>query len=155
MPVDIRITTPDSVYNYFVDQDGESTVFLFEIPDSEPILNVELDPDNWILKSVEVMELGQEPPLPGTFTLDAPYPNPFNGRVNIPFTIGYDSDLTFSIQNIMGQTVWNKKAFYPTGNHILNWQGRRTNGTELPSGLYFFTLQSSEKSLRQKILYLK
>jgi len=155
MPVDIRITTPDSVYNYFVDQDGESTVFLFEIPDSEPILNVELDPDNWILKSVEVMELGQEPSLPGTFTLDAPYPNPFNGRVNIPFTIGYDSDLTFSIQNIMGQTVWNKKAFYPTGNHILNWQGRRTNGTELPSGLYFFTLQSSEKSLRQKILYLK
>ncbi|MBL7014079.1 MAG: T9SS type A sorting domain-containing protein [Candidatus Marinimicrobia bacterium] len=155
MPVDIRITTTDSVYNYFVDQMGESTLYIFDIPDSEPILNVELDPDNWILKSVEVLEIGQEPPLPGVFSLDSPYPNPFNGRVNIPFAIGHDSDLTFSIQNIMGQTVWKKNAFYPIGNHILNWQGRRGDGTDLPSGLYFFTIQSPEKSLRQKILYLK
>jgi flagellar hook assembly protein FlgD len=55
----------------------------------------------------------------------------------------------------MGQTVWEKHAFYPNGKHIINWQGRSGNGADLPSGLYFFTIQSSKKSLRQKILYLK
>lgn len=155
MPIDIRVTTPDSIYNYFVDQDGESTVYLFSIPDSEPILNVELDPDNWILKSVEVMEIGQEPPIPGTFSLDAPYPNPFNGRVNIPFSIGEDATISLSIQNVLGQTIWLREAFYPAGHHGLLWKGNTISGQEASSGLYFVNMNVKDKSFKQKILYLK
>lgn len=154
MPIDIRVTTSDSVYNYFIDHEGSSMDYDYYIPENETIINVELDPDNWILKSLQVLNI-QEEIVPGEFSLQVPYPNPFNARLNIPFSLGFNSPVKIEIQNVLGQTVWRKTENYSRGNHILNWQGRDAKGGMLPSGIYFVSIAANQETHVQKILYLK
>ena len=89
--------------------------------------------------------------LPGVFTLDDPYPNPFNPSTSIDFYLGQDAHLNATIYNIHGQVVEViLDETVASGRHQLNW-----NAKNYSSGLYFLRVQSQNQSKTQKLILIK
>jgi len=89
--------------------------------------------------------------LPGTFQISA-YPNPFNGRVNILFTVGQTDKIDISIYNVLGQKI---QSLYSgeeinAGMHKIFWDAGSN-----PSGIYYYTLKSNYGTKSQKLMLVK
>jgi hypothetical protein len=90
------------------------------------------------------------------FVLENNYPNPFNPSTTINFVVPTSSDITLTVYNTLGQkiaTLVNQKM--PQGKHSVVWDGRNDAGQVLPTGLYFYTLKSSQTSITRKMLLVK
>ncbi len=79
------------------------------------------------------------------------YPNPFNARVNISFTLTQESDINLEVFNILGQKVVTlaNGSFQP-GSHNVSW-----NADGNPTGMYFYRLTTGDSSITKRMLYLK
>jgi Zn-dependent metalloprotease len=98
---------------------------------------------------------GQVRDLPTSYTLNANYPNPFNGRTEISYALPRASDVTLSIYDIAGRLVY--QTMIPNQNaglHSLIWDSRQA-GIELASGVYLYRLQASDFAASRKMLLLK
>ena len=85
------------------------------------------------------------------FRLKMVYPNPFNSKINIHFSVNYIDDVLLEIFNATGQLCYSViKSQVPIGEHHLQW-GAGSN----PSGIYFIKMTSETRTQNQKILYLK
>ncbi len=94
--------------------------------------------------------------LPWTFSFKDNYPNPFNARTQIVFTVPESSNTRVEIYNCKGQSVRylvNKPL--DAGEYTLEWDGLNFSGIELPSGLYIANIQSGNHSGIIKMLLLK
>jgi murein DD-endopeptidase MepM/ murein hydrolase activator NlpD len=89
--------------------------------------------------------------LPTSFELYQNYPNPFNPETQINFDIPERSFVQISIHNLAGQSIANlyKEAVAP-GKYSYNFEG-----TDLPSGCYFFTLKTRNFISTRKMLLIK
>ena len=85
------------------------------------------------------------------FSLLPAYPNPFNPKTSIPFSLGSPSFVSIEIYNIKGKLV---KSFSPrvylAGLNQLEWDASGSS-----SGMYFIHLVNGSKRLTQKIMLLK
>jgi endonuclease/exonuclease/phosphatase family metal-dependent hydrolase len=89
--------------------------------------------------------------IPERFNLSNPYPNPFNSSTNLKIENPNFEVLQLEIYNIKGeiiQSIKNKNLLKE--NSIYMW-----NANDYPSGIYFFELSSSKKSIIKKSVYLK
>lgn len=84
------------------------------------------------------------------------YPNPFNPETTIAFNLPLDSHVKLEIYNIKGQKV---KTLLNTnivkGSHKVVWNGRNESNHTVASGIYFYSLKTSQKTLVKKMLMLK
>lgn len=94
--------------------------------------------------------------VPDRFTLSA-YPNPFNSRVTIQFSLPRDvKSVTMDIFNLNGQRVWRQYlSAVSAGYHRLTWNGRDRNDQTLSSGLYFVRIRTEKYQTTRKIVMLK
>ncbi|HEX9971880.1 MAG TPA: T9SS type A sorting domain-containing protein [bacterium] len=72
------------------------------------------------------------------------YPNPFNSTTTISINLPIETDLKIAIFNTMGQTVtvlFDDKL--KAGFHEIKWNGENEKGEALPSGVYFYRIESS------------
>jgi len=79
------------------------------------------------------------------------YPNPFNPNTTISFSIPERSFVTLKLFDLLGNTVStliNEEK--PAGNFKIEF-----NGNNLPSGVYFYRMQSGKFSDTQKLILLK
>jgi hypothetical protein len=158
MPLTIRIYSGVNEYDFEILNQDEIQSYNFNVP-SEPDSLV-IDPDLWVLKeTAEVVSVdeGDRPELPDRVELLSPYPNPFNGSVNIAFSVeGSSRDLAIEIYDLLGRKVKTVAAenFQP-GYYTITWNGRGDDNTELGSGAYFVLLRSGDNSQTGKISYIK
>lgn len=76
------------------------------------------------------------------FKLLQNFPNPFNPTTEIPFRLITEGQPTLQIFDVNGKIVWQKTMPHlPAGNHSIEWNGRDSNGKNVSSGVYFYTLQ--------------
>ena len=90
--------------------------------------------------------------VPENFKIENVYPNPFNPTVNISLNIKDNSPISLSIFNMLGHEVAiliENKSFEP-GNYTYEW-----NAGDLPTGTYFFKLNSSGGTSIKKAVFLK
>ena len=79
------------------------------------------------------------------------YPNPFNPTTAINFVIKDGGLVTLKVYNLMGQEVATLvNNTLNTGSHQVMF-----NGTDLPSGLYLYRLDTNGQSFQQKMLLIK
>ncbi len=158
MPLTIRIYSGVNEYDFEVENQFEYHSYDFNVP-TEPD-SLALDPDNWVLK--EATELtsideGDRPILPNSVELFSPYPNPFNGSVNISFSVeGASQELSVDIYDLLGRkikTLVNEN--YEPGYYVLTWDGRGDYNKTLSSGAYFVLLRAGDISQTKKILYIR
>jgi hypothetical protein len=89
--------------------------------------------------------------------LGAAYPNPFNPETTISFALPKaENNVNLIIYNSKGQKVRTLLAgSADKGTHNLIWRGVDDNGTAVGSGIYFYRLSASGKSISRKMVLLK
>jgi len=88
------------------------------------------------------------------YALNAPYPNPFNSSINIPYIVGDKSgDITLTITNIMGQEVANiNLGTQSRGKYNYEWQPK----SDIPTGIYIINMYVNGNMVqRSKVVYMK
>jgi hypothetical protein len=89
--------------------------------------------------------------MPKQFTLLQNYPNPFNAFTTIRFTLPYESEITLSIYNLLGQRVETLfDGIQNPGEHSVTW-----NASHFPSGIYFARLETRCRTENIKMVLLK
>ncbi len=96
--------------------------------------------------------------VPFRFALLGNYPNPFNNRTQIRFTLSEKTNVRLVVYNALGQkvcTVLNNKVLSPGTVHKVIWNGTNEQGVPVGSGVYFYRLQSANHLAMGKMLLLK
>ncbi|MFQ5628420.1 MAG: FlgD immunoglobulin-like domain containing protein [bacterium] len=91
--------------------------------------------------------------LPYSPELHQNYPNPFNPSTRIRYRLAAANHVELAIFSVSGQLV---KRFLrkqqPAGLHVIDWDGRDSQGRTVPSGVYFYRLQAGQNMLVRKML---
>jgi len=88
---------------------------------------------------------------PITPVLRQNYPNPFNPITNIEFSISNSAFVTLDVYNVTGQKV--KRLIgqrLKAGAHQIRFEG-----SDLPSGVYYYRLVAGEFSQVRKMILLR
>jgi hypothetical protein len=84
------------------------------------------------------------------------YPNPFNPRTEIIYSLPSDAEVTLTVYNILGREVIRLVEGVKTaGEHRIEWDGRDDTGREVASGIYLYRLQADAASTTKKMILLK
>ncbi len=90
------------------------------------------------------------------FNLFANYPNPFNPLTNIKLALRKSENVSISVYNILGKkiTVLLSENL-PTGEHIIQWDGKDDKANSLAGGVYFIQMKVGEYRQIIKAVLLK
>ena len=89
------------------------------------------------------------------------YPNPFNPETWIPYQLSKSTDVSIHIHNIAGHLVRSLDlGLKPTGSYMTHataayWDGKNSVGERVASGIYFYTLQTSDFAATRRMVILK
>ena len=85
------------------------------------------------------------------FTLSQNYPNPFNPSTKIDFELPVNGKVTIKVYDIMGREVGTfVNEFKDAGYHTIVF-----DGSNLSSGIYFYTLSSINIRETKRMLLIK
>jgi bacillopeptidase F len=105
---------------------------------------------------VSEVKVGDDPVVPGAFTLHPNTPNPFNPETNIAFTLDQPAQVNLRIYNLLGQEVVTLlAASLPAGRFETTWNARDAQGREVATGVYFYRLQAGGGTQTRKMLLLR
>lgn len=77
--------------------------------------------------------------------LGEPFPNPFNPRTSIKFTLDRERAIELRVYDLRGHRMCTlATGSWPTGDYDVVWNGTDDHGRQVPSGVYFFMLQTEE-----------
>ena len=153
MPIDLHITGFLIDTTIVVDNYGPSQMYQLS-GFGMPIHEIQLDPENWILKEVNYTTVSVDGNLPGEISLLPAYPNPFNSGTTINFFIPQglgEIDAVLQVLNVNGRrasTLLKKKV--SPGMMSFYWDGYRN-----ASGIYFIQLLAGNSILNRKVILLK
>ena len=89
--------------------------------------------------------------VPTEFAISQNYPNPFNPTTTITYQLPQESHITLTIFNISGQIVAIiKDEYQQAGKHTITW-----NAQDMPTGLYFCTLQANGFTQTRKMVLVR
>jgi len=84
------------------------------------------------------------------------YPNPFNGRTVLAYELNRQEDVRLAVFDVSGSLVRTLvKGARDRGMHEAAWDGRNNTGGEVPSGVYFYLLETRNTRLTGKITFVK
>lgn len=140
MPLDIVLTTA-SLETTVVVWDSLRTQ-TFEFLMDEDAVAVKVDPDGWVLKSLEQkVSVSSERTVPEDFSLRQNYPNPFNNSSTIRYSLPYDTVISLNIHDLQGRKIRTVvEGLGHAGHEVVTWDGRDDSGRAVASGIYFYRL---------------
>ena len=97
-----------------------------------------------------------ETTIPDEYSLNQNYPNPFNPTTRIQYSLPKAGLVQISIYTLMGQkiaTLVNRNM--DAGQYIITWHAMNDQGRKVPSGIYFYTLESGSYRAIKKLVLLK
>ncbi|MBV6477607.1 MAG: hypothetical protein HGGPFJEG_00346 [Ignavibacteria bacterium] len=90
--------------------------------------------------------------IPSEFVLEQNYPNPFNPTTTINFSIPFASNVTIKVYNALGKEVSELvNEFKNPGNYSVDF----TAGSDLSSGIYYYTLKADNFVQTKKLMLVK
>jgi hypothetical protein len=83
-------------------------------------------------------------------------PNPFNPETVIRYSVARTGPVAVRIYNVNGALVRTLvDGVQPTGEHTARWNGTDDQGRPLPSGAYFYRLESQGFADSRKLILLR
>lgn len=101
--------------------------------------------------ALPVLAVAEKDPVPKFLHLSRVYPNPFNPKTTISYSVNMKQDLEISVFNLNGgkiRTLTN--TYHQPGNYSIQFSGQN-----IPSGIYIIRLQSRTEVHTQKITIIK
>lgn len=90
------------------------------------------------------------PLMPSQFILHDPFPNPFNGSVQIQFDLPREGRVTAKVYNVLGEQIAQlANDTYAAGTHKIMWQ------SDVGSGIYFLRIETSRETQTRKLLLIR
>ena len=153
MPIQIAIITPFDTLEYTIQNQSQFEQYNLGSVGSS-IVELQLDPNNWILKEVEYLTLSDIIPKKEHLKFYPAYPNPFNPKTSILYYVPENfGEINSSVKifDIRGSLV---KQFplnrsYP-GLNTLSWDAKNQG-----SGIYFIQLKARDFFYEQKVQLIK
>ena len=106
--------------------------------------------------SMAQITLGVDDVVPKVFSISNAYPNPFNPKVSIDFSIPVRTDVNIQVFDLLGRNVFtHKQDFTSPGKYRFQWNARDNIGNNVASGIYIVTIQHQKNIYKQKITFLK
>jgi len=90
--------------------------------------------------------------IPGGFVLEQNYPNPFNPSTKIKFAVDESTNTTLKIYDILGNEIATLFNEITEAGKVYELE---FNASELPSGMYIYSLLTKTKSEMRKMILLK
>jgi len=124
-------------------------------PNSSRYYLKELEINGCPCATISKSSFGQVSPpasqMPNEITLHPNFPNPFNPRTKINFTLSQEAPVSLKIYNLAGAEVATLvNGWRETGAHAVVF-----DGADLPSGVYFSILQARNVRQVQRLLLVK
>jgi flagellar hook capping protein FlgD/LVIVD repeat-containing protein len=94
--------------------------------------------------------------IPSEYKIFQNFPNPFNPTTTIKYNLPKISQVKIQIFNILGQTVRtlvNNKQI--KGSYDVIWDGSDSQGKQVASGIYFYSLQTEDFVKTKKMLLIR
>jgi hypothetical protein len=89
--------------------------------------------------------------IPGDYSLDQNFPNPFNPSTEIRFSVKYPGHVSLLVFNSIGEEVARLvNEVLPAGNFSVDW-----NAENVTSGVYFYTIKTGTYKETRKMMLLK
>ncbi|MBI3194567.1 MAG: T9SS type A sorting domain-containing protein [Ignavibacteriae bacterium] len=89
--------------------------------------------------------------IPSEFSLEQNYPNPFNPSTIIRYQLPVDSRVTLKVYNVLGEEITTLvDGLQVAGYRFVEW-----NANNLPSGFYYYTMQSDGFWDSRKFMLMK
>lgn len=92
-----------------------------------------------------------KPPLPRSFVLEQNYPNPFNPTTNIEYRIANFGFVSLKVYDVLGREV----ATLVNGRESAGKYTVMFDASRLPSGVYFYRLQTGSYSVTKKMVLIR
>jgi hypothetical protein len=106
--------------------------------------------------SIEMGDLTATGSTPAAMSLAANYPNPFNPKTSIRFSLAKTGPAELQVFDAAGRLVRQLlSGTSAAGEHVVTWDGRDDAGAPMSSGLYFYRLSAEERNETRKMLLLK
>ena len=89
------------------------------------------------------------------------YPNPFNPETWIPYQLSKSAEVSIHIHNVAGHLVRTLDlglkpiGSYMTPSTAAYWDGKNAAGERVASGIYFYTLQTTDFAATRRMVILK
>ena len=109
-----------------------------------------------LIRDVATDVISESDQLPDDYMAARNYPNPFNLATSIEYRIAESGDVYLGIYNLAGQTV--RKMMLPAlaaGINRIQLEAVDQSGRKLPSGVYFYRLESNGKVAAGKMVLIK
>lgn len=93
---------------------------------------------------------------PEQFMLGANFPNPFNPQTRIPIYLPENTDVKLAVYNYLGRlTAVLFKGRLAKGAHSFIWNGKHMSGKRVPSGVYFYRLETPTSRSTKKMTLIR
>ena len=114
-------------------------------------IDVVVDSTSQITVHLASLTTPQQPDLPAAYRLDPNYPNPFNPATTIRYALKSDGLTRLRVYNVLGECVAELVNMrQAAGEHAASF-----NAAALPSGMYFYRLESGGFIEARKMVLLK
>ncbi len=94
--------------------------------------------------------------LPDEYQLGQNYPNPFNSSTIFRYGTPKSGFVRLTIHNLLGQKV---RVLYDgvqsAGYYLASWDGKNETNKNVPSGIYFYKLESTTVTISRKLVLVK
>ena len=112
------------------------------------------DESNHVTVEYTTVDEGEEYPLKTELVNN--YPNPFNPKTEITYSLKESGRISIEVYNAKGQKI---KVLVndikEKGVYSAIWNGRNENGKEVPSGIYFYRMKKGRYTSTKKMILLK
>ena len=120
-------------------------------PEYPGFIGKDLTPGDPIEIYITNIEAGGDDIIPQKFELYQNHPNPFNPSTRIKYTLTTDDFVNLTVYNALGKTVSvlvdEQK---PAGNYEIQF-----DASDLPSGVYFYRLETNDFTNTKKMMLIK
>jgi hypothetical protein len=88
--------------------------------------------------------------------LEQNHPNPFNPSTTIKFSVANEGHVELGVYDLSGRKVRTLVSeVREMGQYNVTWDGKDENGARMPSGLYFYKMDTGGKTVSRKMTLVK
>ncbi len=131
------------------------TIYYWRVS-AENQYGVSLWPNPFGFRTKEVLAVKDGSEIPTDYKLYQNFPNPFNPTTEIKFSVPKTGNVELKVFDILGREVAELvNENFSTGSYSVTWDGKNNSGTQVPSGVYIYTIKSGQFISSKKMILIK